>query len=1122
VIRELFVGRDREVAQLRSGLAEALSGRGALFMIGGESGIGKTRLAEELAAEASERGALVVWGSAWEGGGPPPFWPWVQVVRELVGRPTGRDRDRLREVLAASAPYVAQLVPAVRDALPDLPPAPALESEQARFGLFDAIATFLRDRAAERPLVIVLEDLHWADGPSLLLTEFLARTLHNVPLMALATYREIEAHREPALRDTIGRLERAARRISLGGLASGAVTQLVTANTSGRVRLSFVRRVVELTQGNPLFVEEMMRMLVAEGRLAQAQGARALPLPVGVRETIRRRLEPLPASAHELLAVASVIGVEFDLDTLAGAADTDRDELLGLFGEAVNARVIHRVPGDLGRWRFEHALVRETLYESLAPDVRARLHKAIAENLEQRATASSREESALAYHFFEAAASGDAWKALDYAVAAGDRAMSVLAYEHAELLYRQALRALELVCDDPQRRCGLLIALGEAQTRAGDHAAGRETLRAAVHLARDLDDSELLAQAALRFTPWGLSTAVVDEELVAVLQEALDRLTPADRPHHARLLAHLAAALYWKAPAARRLELVTEAIDAARKLGDPETLAFVLVESHIATWDPDSVERSLPWAEEILTLAERSGKLELALHAHTWRVSLMLEVGNLAGVDESIEAIAQLATVLGEPRARAYVPLVRALRALLDGRVEEAERLNLRAAELASEVTQDAIVPMIVGSQLFRIRWTQERVSELEPAVRQLAETYPMIPVWRCGLIACLREAGREAELRRELDRIGASGFSALPRDNLWIVALALLAESCATLGDAAHAETLEQLLAPFAGRHVVSPIAAYAGPVTRYLGLLASARGDHERALALLSRAREEAALLGARPMLATIALDEARVHAAIGESQPGAQRAREAAALAAELGLETFATHASELADQLADTAAITTHASRGTAPAPAGLTAQAGSLRREGDVWTVQWAGRSLLLRDSKGLRYLAQLLSQPGVEMYSLDLVTGPAPAQSRSRKAAPVIGPDTRPRRVGEEPIAALDERAKREYRRRLSELRDELAQAEDWGDPERAHAAREEIDLIAHELATAVGLGGRDRPTGSTAERARVNVTRAIRGAISRIAAEDETLGHHLDTTVKTGAFCSYRPGPGSPAWVVG
>ena len=201
----------------------------------------------------------------------------------------------------------------------------------------------------------------------------------------------------------------------------------------------------------------------------------------------------------------------------------------------------------------------------------------------------------------------------------------------------------------------------------------------------------------------------------------------------------------------RRLELVEEAIDSARKLGDPETLAFVLVESHIATWDPESVQRSLPWAQEILMLAERSGKLELALHAHTWRVSLMLELGDLAGVDQSIEAIAQLAGALGEPRGRAYVPLVRAIRALLDGRLEQAERLNMSAAELAGELTQDAIVPMIIAAQLFWIRWTQGRVSELEAVVRHLAETYPLIPSWRCALVACLRAAGRREELRAEL-----------------------------------------------------------------------------------------------------------------------------------------------------------------------------------------------------------------------------------------------------------------------------------------------------------------------------------------------------------------------------------
>jgi hypothetical protein len=576
--------------------------------------------------------------------------------------------------------------------------------------------------------------------------------------------------------------------------------------------------------------------------------------------------------------------------------------------------------------------------------------------------------------------------------------------------------------------------------------------------------------------------------------------------------------LYWKAPLGRRLELVEEAIDSARKLGDPETLAFVLVESHIATWDPESVERSLPWAEEILMLAEQSGKLELALHAHTWRVSLMLELGDLAAVDQSIEAVAQVADALGEPRARAYVPLVRALRALLDGRIEQAERLNISAAELASEVTQDAIVPMIIAAQLFWIRWTQARVSELEPAVRHMAETYPLIPSWRCALIACLRERGSEQELKRELGRLGATAFSTLPRDNTWLVGLALLAEACATVSDAEHAKTIEVMLAPFAGRHLVSPIAAYAGPVNRYLGLLATARGKHDQALTLLAKAREEAGMLGARPMLARIALDEAGVHAAQGEASAGAKRAHEATALAGELGLTALSERAAALAQELSQAGAEPA-ATTGSTASAATSDVSGGTLRREGDVWNLCWGGRTMLLRDSKGLRYLARLLADPGVEMHSLDLV-GPPPVRARSSARA-ALGDELHARASGDEGIAALDDRAKREYRRRLTELRDELAQAEDWGDPERAVAAREEMETLAHELAAAVGLGGRDRQLGSTAERARVNATRAIRSAISRISEADADLGHHLETTVKTGAFCCYQPRPGSARWEV-
>ena len=347
-----------------------------------------------------------------------------------------------------------------------------------------------------------------------------------MPLLVLATYRDVDARRNPSVAEILGRLERSARRIALGGLATNPITQLVNAHTGGGARPSFVRRVAELTQGNPLFVDEIMRMLVAEGRLAEAQAPASLPLPEGVRETIQRRLEPLDPAVRRLLTIASVIGVEFDLDTLAGVAGADYHELLGRFDEAAEARVVHELPEDPLRWRFEHALVRETLYDSLRAQERARLHRAVAENLERRAsTVTGRDLSALAHHFLEAAAFGDASKALDYAVAAGDRAMRVLAYEDAEGKYRQALRALTLSGDDPGRRCQLLIALGEAQTRAGDQAAGRATLRHAVALARELGDGGLLGQAALRFTPWGLSTAVIDEELVATLQEALDCIT---------------------------------------------------------------------------------------------------------------------------------------------------------------------------------------------------------------------------------------------------------------------------------------------------------------------------------------------------------------------------------------------------------------------------------------------------------------------------------------------------------------------------------------------------------------------------------------------------------------------
>ncbi|HET8672724.1 MAG TPA: AAA family ATPase [Thermoleophilaceae bacterium] len=1071
-----LVGRRSERSELSAALAEAREGRGALFLIAGEPGIGKTRLAEAAAEEAAEAGDSVLWGSAWEAGGAPPYWPWVQAIRELL---KDRTAEEMAENLGSGAGYVAQIVPDVGE-LAGINPgsAPSLDSEATRFSAFDATASFIKSAASQRPIVVVLDDLHAADVATVRLLEFLARNLHGARILAIGTHRTAPEHRDSEIADALAALAGSGRRLVLGGLGRDEVLELAAARAPGSRPDWLIDRIHELTEGNPLFVDEVIRLLTAQGALAEpgALASGRLPLPEGVRDTIRRRLDPLQPATRRVLASAAVIGPRFAVETLAGISGQSSSELVGHLDEAQQARLVEELPEGVGRYRFAHALVRETLYESLGAQERIALHRAVGETL--AGLHSHRPDvplSELAHHFLQAAPAGDPHgRAVSYAARAGELALDSMAYEQAIELFGGALRALDLGPRDPARRGSILLSLGQAEMRAGRLAVGRATLAKAAEVGRQVADPELLARAALASAPWGLATAMSDEQgLVPLLEEALKRLPTADGRLRARVIARLAAAQYWSAPAERRQALAHEAIAMARRVGDPATLAFVLSDAHLATWDPDSPERALPWAGEIYALAGHVGNTELAMAAHSWRISLLLELGEIATADHEIEAFAEAATRLHQQRAQAQSLLHRCARSLIAGDFERAERLLEEAAGYAGLLQQDQILGMRLAALAFVMREAQERLEELEPAVRQFAESQPAMPVWRCALLSVLRQAGRDDELRRQYEGLASDGFASIPRDNLWLPALAFLAEAATRLGDGDGARRLLELLEPYAGRNVVTPDVAYFGPVDRYLALLAATAGQRERAARWFESARALATSMGAKNTCERLDRDEAET---LGSRSP-AQRAAAAA-------------------------------------PAAAG----GGRLCRRGDMWELSTGGSQFHLKDAKGLHHLACLLANPGREFHALELVAAAGPATSASAAA----DPDLSLRRGGEDDTGPLlDARAKAEYRERIGELQEEIEEAEAFHDPERASRARAELDSLTRELSAAVGLGGRDRRGGSSAERARVNVTRSLRATVDRVQQHDAALGHHLHTCIRTGLFCSYDPGPGAARWDV-
>ncbi len=883
----VFVGRDQEAKQLRSRLEEIFSGQGRIVLLAGEPGVGKTRLAEELATYGKLRGARVLWGRCYEGEGAPAYWPWRQAVRSYLH---DREADAIRSELGPGAADIAQVVSEVRERLPDLPPPPTLEPDQARFRLFDSITTFLRNASNRQPIVLVLDDLQWSDKPSLLLLQFLARELRGARLLVVATYRDTELSRQHPLSETLAVLaQEQIERVVLRGLAEHEVARFLELTLGIAPPPSLVAALYRETEGMPFFVSEVVRLLVADGRLERADELKSwtVTIPQSVREVIDRRLARLSAEAHEALTVASVIGREFGLDVLERVMELPGDRLLDSLEEAAGARVLAEAAGVVGRYSFTHALVRETLSEELSTTRRARLHRRIAEVLEEVfAGKLTSHLGELAYHFFEGArGGGDVGKAIEYTARAAEQATQLLAYEDAVLHYERTLQAMELqeAPDDPQR-CGVLLALGEAHDRSGETLKAEGAFRRAADLARRLGAAEQTARAAL-----GIKTAIglFNERHVALLEEALGALGASGSPLRARLSLALAGQLYFSPARERALQLGGEAIEAAQRAGDPSALTDALSASHWAQIEPGALEERLHAATEVVRLADEAGDKDVALRARHWRIVDLLELGDVAAVDAELAVAAAAVDELRHPQSRWFITLLLGMRAMLDGRFEDAERL-VQLALANGQRIQEPNAVLFFGVQLFTLRWEQGRLLELEGMFRGLAEQYAGLLAFRSALALLYAELGREEEARAELERLAVDGFAGLPKDQQWFTAVATIAQACAFLHDAPRAAALYDLLLPYEGRNITLPVGICClGPVSHYLGVLAATMSDWAAAAGHFDQALAMSARMGARPFLAYTRYEYARLLIARGEPDDH-RRARDLLQLADELARE------------------------------------------------------------------------------------------------------------------------------------------------------------------------------------------------------------------------------------------
>jgi DNA-binding SARP family transcriptional activator len=844
----VLVGRERELGELMRGLDDAFAGRGALVLLGGEPGIGKSRLAEELLLHAGDRGARVLIGRCWEAGGAPAYWPWVQSLRGYVG---DADTESLRSQLGAGAAEIAQLLPELGDRFPDLPAASTPDSEGARFRLFDAMAGFLRRAAGARPIVLALDDLHAADEPSLLLMRFLVRDLGASRLLIVGAYRDVDPALADPLTSALSELGRepVCRMITLTGLEETDVARYIEVAAPGASK-ELAAPVHADTGGNPLFVGEIVRLLVSERRL-EAPASGPLPIPPSVTEVIGRRLRRLPPESNRLLALASVLGREFDLQALGAIGELEGGAVLELLDEPVGARLVAEVPGTIGRMRFAHALIRDTVYQGLSPSRRAQLHRQTGEALEALHSENLDLHLAeLAHHF--SAAGDDEAKAVDYARRAGAHAVSLLAYEEAVRLYVMALEALGTGARSAAPRCELLVALADARGRAGNDAEAKSTFLRAARLAKAEALPELLARAAAGYGGRFLwSRSVSDPQLVPLLEDALAALDTADAVLRVQLLSRLAAALRDEPSRTRRVRMSDEAVRTARATGDPMTLAYALDAVEAAVHGPETARRRLADGGEIVALARGGGDRERQFNGHEHTFWVAWELGDPARRAQELAAMESVGPELRQPAQLWAVEVARAGLALSQGRFGEAEALMERAAAAGrSAVSWNAAATRRL--QLFLLHRHLGGLEALDDEIRASGHEFASPLIHRAVLAYVCARVGHASEAAAIVAELTDHDLSDWHVDEEWLFGVCILAEACATLGDTGAGARLYEVLTPYASLNAIAVPEAALDSTSRALGILATLLGRLDDAAGHFEEALDMNQRMGAVPWLA------------------------------------------------------------------------------------------------------------------------------------------------------------------------------------------------------------------------------------------------------------------------------
>lgn len=852
---ELFVGREEELGMLLRTWNEAQAGERRAVLIGGEPGIGKSSLAASAARAAADHGAIVLYGRCDEDLGV-PYQPFVEALTQYA---RASSPGQLRRQAGSNIGELVRLLPDLAGWYDDLPPPVRGEPETERYQLFRAVADLFAGIAEDRPVLLVLDDIHWAAKPTLLLLWHLLRNSAAVPLMVIATYRHTEVDRDHILNETLADLHREAgvERTVLGGLdraAVGAFVAAVRGPAAAEERATLAEAIHAETDGNPFFVREVLAHL-AENNLGAlpGRGAPESVLPDSVRDVVARRVARLSTAANQVLRVGSVAGPVFSIELLEHLSGTidDTGNVLEALEEAVGAGLLLEDHAFVGRYVFAHALVRETLYDQLGAVRRARLHRRVGEVLETLPDPEHRLDE-LAYHFARAVPDGQAEKAVGYGVRAGRRALEGLAYEEGVEHLERALAALEAGASvDMRRRADLLLLLADARWLSGDRPGAVEAVQRAAEDARATGSAQALAQAFCIRAEWGALIGTPDPSTVQLGEEALEALADETSPLKARVLAGLADyhALTTGSGALAR-DLASRALELARAGDDVDTLDYVLLIRAATFLGTNQVSTQLELLDEALKLQQATGNMRRRHLGLALRATALLQAGEMARFKSDAQELA----CLGEERrswtAAAYASVLAVAGALAEGRFADVEDLSAR---VLANTERDPNFVNTYAVQMLVLRWEQGRLDELIPMLIGMAAQNPDLVAFRTALAFAHAEVGALGEARQLLDSLAGDGFAAVPQDLTWPTSLALLASAAADLDTQHHARKLFEFLRPLSGQLVIVGAGALClGSVDRYLGMLAACGKDFDVAEGHYRSALELEFRIGALPYVA------------------------------------------------------------------------------------------------------------------------------------------------------------------------------------------------------------------------------------------------------------------------------